>query len=540
MMNDPANNENFTGFRYLVDTKSERQYALEFVDGAPKPPLRTYNGLPIEPNETIFALDDAQTLNSFGDRTTITTDAYQIKADPTGTHYDIRVATVTYKVVNMPNGRLALEITPESQQELTDEGFGFTFPKRFDNVETVAQGKVGEYHVSLPPQHGYGRASAARKAHGQPVLTQPQSIKKPRPPRKQFDASAARNYKVTDNQIEQALAKYCKDLTEEARQKRLDPIVGRDKETDQALKVLTRRKQSSLCFTGEAGVGKSAMFSAIAQRLVAEEDTGKLPYSLEGARVIELDLQAMNAGAKFRGDFEERIKPLIDGLAERQGVFRGKKIILAIDEIHSQLTAGKAEGGSDAANMMKPFLTAKGVSVMGTTTDKEYRKFIEKDPALSSRFEKMRLEQPDEDTTLTILKRLWPLTEEHNGLTETISESDLKYLITMTNRYAPQEAQPRKGEKAMNMAAAGAEFDGRTAVERKDIIAAVAQMSGLSADFLAQSDADRFLKLEEELPKKVLGQPDLERITDGLIGARGGLTNPKQPWGCFVLQGPTG
>ncbi len=542
MTTNPGN-EDFTGFRFLVDAKTNRQYALEFQDGAPTPPLHTHNGAKLTPNETIVAFDDAQTVTTFGDRATITTDVYQItdESDATGAHYDIHIAAVTYKVVNAPDGTLALELTPESKQNLMDEGFNsFKVPTRIEDVGTPVAGEPGKFHISLPPQHKNGIADAARKAHKQPSTRELVEVRKPRRPRKEFDAAAQRNFKISDSQIEQAFAKYCQDLTELARQGKLDPIVGRDQETDQALKVLTRRKQSSLCFTGEAGVGKSAMFSGIAQRIVAEADTGKLPISLEGARVIQLDLQSMNAGARYRGDFEERIKPLIEGLAEREGTFKGQKIILAIDEIHSQLTAGKAEGGSDAANMMKPFLTAKGVSVMGTTTDKEYRKFIEKDPALSSRFEKMRLEQPDEDTTLTILKRLWPLTEEHNGLTEKLADDDFKYLITMTNRYAPQEAQPRKGEKAMNMAATSAEFEGRTAITRKDIISAVSQMSGLSVEFLSQSDAQHFVELKQRLPQEVLGQPDLKHITSGLVGARGGLANPKQPWGCFVLQGPTG
>src|SRR5690606_8359220 len=162
--------------------------------------------------------------------------------------------------------------------------------------------------------------------------------------------------------------------------------------------------------------------------------------SLRGARVLQLDLQAMNAGAKFRGQFEEKLKPLIDGLKEREGMLKGRKIILAIDEIHSQLTAGKAEGGSDAGNMMKPFLTSKGISVMGTTTAEEYRKHIEKDGALASRFEQKVLGEPDQESTLAILKKLWPLIRDHHNLAEDLADEDFEYIVNMTNRYAPNES----------------------------------------------------------------------------------------------------
>src|SRR5690606_22833041 len=166
---------------------------------------------------------------------------------------------------------------------------------------------------------------------------------------------APEKMKVPDAAIEAVIRQYCEDLTDKALRGRLDPVVGRDEETKDSIKILSRRKQASLCFTGEAGVGKTAMFSGVAQYIANDQD---VPDSLRGARVLSLDLQAMNAGAKYRGTFEERLKPLIDGLKEREGILKGRKIILAIDEIHSQLTAGKAEGGSDAGNMMKPFLTS--------------------------------------------------------------------------------------------------------------------------------------------------------------------------------------
>ncbi len=138
------------------------------------------------------------------------------------------------------------------------------------------------------------------------------------------------------------------------------------------------------------------------------------------------------------------------------------------------------------------------------------------------------------------MNKLWPLIKEHNHLTEDLSDEEMRYIVMMSNRYAPQEAQPRKSEKVLNMAAASAEFSHRTAINKDDILAAIAQMSNLSEDFLNQSDHERFLKMETELPKEVLGQPGLQRVVDGLIGSRSGLNDPNQPWGCFVFQGPTG
>ncbi len=524
--------DNFTGPKFLLDAVTKRQYVLQFKDGNIVPPLRIFpSGEKLKVGETVYALDDDQVTNKSNGPGWITTDAYQITAEPTdayGEHYDIRLATVTFQLRKTADGRVTADLMPESKTDLIDEGFDKTFPQSFSRIDVPAAG--GGYNLCLPP-HQPGQAVTARA-----------SFKAPVPPKQQFNPPAAppvkKNYKIPDAKLEDALAKFGRDLTAEARAGTLDPVVGRDEDADQALQVLNRRKQSSLCFTGEAGTGKTSMFYAVAQRIV--DDSANLPEGLRDARVIQLDLQGMNAGASLRGQFEEKLKPIVDGLAERNGMINGKKIIIAIDELPTQLSAGAAQGTDNAGAMMKPFLTTQGVSVMGTTTDEEYKKNIEKDPALVRRFEKLRLDPPNEETTKAIMRKLWPLTKGHNHLTEDLTEDDLNYLVTMCKRYAPNEFSPSKEEKAMMMAASSAEFNHRDAITREDIIAAVAKMSGLKADFLAQSDGQRFLKLEEELPKEVMGQPGLIRITDGLIGSRSGLNDPNQPWGCFVLQGPTG
>jgi ATP-dependent Clp protease ATP-binding subunit ClpC len=528
MANDNTE-ENFTGLKYLVNTQNtKKQYAMEYKKGAGAG-LHFFGSEPAS-GETVYALADDQEKYSSDGADFLAVDAYKIIKNPPGadSKYSLNVVTAVYEINREPNSGGGWDnvytLTAKSKAELQNEGYDVS---SFDVFEAPAA-TAGNYFV--PPAAG-GQAKIARNEAKNTGLA------------KKFAKAAGPRYvepekpKVQLKELQEMLGKYSTNLTELARKDLLDPVIGRDDETDQALKVLTRRKQGSLCFTGDAGVGKTAMFSAVAQRLLKDKS---LPGSLQNAEVIQLDMKALTAGTQYRGEFEKRIKTILDGIAERGGGMNGRKVILTFDELHSEMNSGGSEGSSAAGQVIKPFMTTKGVSVMATTTDDEYRKYIEKDSALASRFEKMRLLPPDEESMVKILQELWPLTKEHNGLTEDISEDDLRYIITMTNRYAPQESQPRKGEKVLNMAAASAEFEGRTEVERKDIIAAVAQMSGLSKDFLSQNDKDRFLKMEKEIPNEVQGQPEILNMLDGLVGARGGLNDPKQPWASFLVQGPTG
>lgn len=538
----------FSGNLYLLDTHNTRQYILTYLNGKPKDFKFAAAHNPKEErlsSEIIYALDGRAEYSTAEDGSEIAlTTMFQIKTGEDGKKH-LQHQPVEFLLEKEPqaNGATLLvsRMTEESIQSLLPryKSFPTVFrrlinPKRLDSA-------IQKRENILLPKHPNG-ADLAR-AYDEALNARTLFIRPPQkeqsPMKYDYTVAAQKKYTYSDEQIETMLKSFGRDLTQMEREGKLDPVIGREKETEQALKVLTRRKQSSLCFTGDAGVGKSAMFSAIAHEIVSNPN---LPQNLKSARVIELDLQAMLAGTKYRGQFEERLKPIVDGLREREGVLKGQKIILAIDEIHSQLGAGGggSSGNESAGNIMKPFLVAKGISVMGTTTDDEYTNYIEKDGALASRFEKLRLDQPSPEDTLKIAKGLWPLTREHNHLAEDISDENLNYIVTMTTRYAPQEAQPRKTEKVLNMAAASAEFEGRTAVEQKDIISAVAQMSGLPVDFLNQSDHERFLLLKKALPNDVLGQPSLDKVPKALIGARGGLVDENQPWGCFVFRGPTG
>lgn len=586
--------DNYHGTRFLLDSKNSRQYGVRYDHGKPTKPIHVFaeddREASFKPNETVFAFDDEAKVTSANGKARLSTVVYQIKTDATGAPQNLKELSVDYDVVFRQNAAGAFSVvyklSPVSRDLVAERGFEASFPQEFSeamdpndpglkrdgvsNTITIDPRLLG--NLSFPPQHSSTNAHLARyhlEANGldnigtlptpapdtrptQPAPSTPSANQnndpqrpqpQPQKPAPDFNRTSSGRPpmldkpKISDQAIEAVIKQFCDDLSDKAARNRLDPVVGRNDETRDSIKILSRRKQASLCFTGEAGVGKTAMFSAIAQYIA---DDNEVPDSLRGARVLQLDLQAMNAGAKYRGEFEGKLKPLIEGLKEREGYLNGRKIILAIDEIHSQLTAGKAEGGTDAGNMMKPFLTSKGISVMGTTTLEEYRKHIEKDGALASRFEQKTLGEPDRDATLIILNKLWPLIKNHHGLAEDIAQEDMEYIVNMTNRYAPNESQPRKGEKALDMAAASAKFRGSNVIEKEDMIAAVAQMSKLSADFLNQSDHQRFLEMEKELPQKVLGQPGIQKVIDGLIGSRSGLNDPNQPWGCFVLQGPTG
>ncbi|MDP2205448.1 MAG: ATP-dependent Clp protease ATP-binding subunit [Alphaproteobacteria bacterium] len=587
------NEDSYHGTRFLLDAKNSRQYGLRYDHGKVAKPVHVFaedeREAGFKPNETVFAFDDEIKTTSENGKSRLSTVVYQIETDATGAPKHLKELSVDYDVIfrQSPSGEFSIvyKLSPTSRDAVAERGFNSGFPQEFseeidprdpglkrDSINnTVSMAPSLLRNLSFPPQHTARDAHLARYAlegngmDNTGVMPSPQDIldqsrgqttqkpvsnqnnnPDPRPTQKpapDFNrTSTARppvleKPRISDSAIEAVIRQYCEDLSARAANGRLDPVVGRDEETQDSIKILSRRKQASLCFTGEAGVGKTAMFSAIAQYIADDQD---VPDSLRGARVLQLDLQAMNAGAKYRGEFEAKLKPLIEGLKEREGYLNGRKVILAIDEIHSQLTAGKAEGGTDAGNMMKPFLTSKGIAVMGTTTLEEYRKHIEKDGALASRFEQKNLGEPDRDATLIILNKLWPLIKAHHNMAEDLAQEDMEYLVNMTNRYAPNESQPRKGEKALDMAAASAKFRGSNVIEKEDMIAAVAQMSKLSADFLNQSDHERFLQMEKELPQRVLGQPGIQTVVDGLIGSRSGLNDPNQPWGCFVLQGPTG
>ncbi|HIF72443.1 MAG TPA: AAA family ATPase [Dehalococcoidia bacterium] len=399
--------------------------------------------------------------------------------------------------------------------------------------------------------------------------------------------------RVTDPRAEskyQALAKYSVDLTDLAREGRLDPVVGRDLEIRRVMQTLTRRTKNNPVLIGDAGVGKTAVAEGLAQRIVA----GDVPESLQGRRVIALEMGSLVAGAKFRGEFEERLKAVMDEIRQASG-----EIVLFIDEIHTVVGAGAGDGALDASNMMKPALARGELQTIGATTPNEYRRYIEADPALERRFSPIWVLEPDAETAIEMLETLRPRYEQHHGFT--IEQSALEAAVKLSSRYISDRLLPDKAvdlideaaaknrienellpselkamqvglqkldeeeesasvrgdyEKAANAKAeklrALEEYEvaksewGKThtttdVVTDQDIAALIAERTGIPVTRLVEGEGDRLLNLEKRLHTRVIGQDHaVEVLADAVRRARAGLSDPKRPIGSFIFLGPTG
>ena len=393
-----------------------------------------------------------------------------------------------------------------------------------------------------------------------------------------------------DGKKGKTLAEFTRDLTEAARQGKLDPVIGREKEIQRVIQILSRRTKNNPVLIGEPGVGKTAIAEGLAQRIAAAD----VPEELLDKRVLSLDLSGMVAGTKYRGEFEERIKKTIDE------VKKAGNVILFIDELHTIVGAGSAEGAVDAANILKPALSRGEIRVVGATTLNEYRKYIEKDAALERRFQPVTVAEPTPETAIEILKGLRDKYEAHHKLT--ITDEAVEAAVRLSVRYINDRFLPDKAIDLMDEAASRVRMDAESAspelksleekiaalrkekaevlaaqdyekaaqlrdieqnyleqveIEREnwrrnlavnrgivgeeDIAKVVAGWTGIPVTRLTEDESQRMLKLEEVLHKRVVGQDEaVTAVAKAIRRSRVGLKDPKRPIGSFLFLGPTG
>ncbi|MCI0798276.1 MAG: AAA family ATPase [Chloroflexi bacterium] len=400
-------------------------------------------------------------------------------------------------------------------------------------------------------------------------------------------------HRVDDPRAEshyRSLEKYTIDLTKLAQEGKLDPVVGRDSEIRQVMQTLTRRKKNNPAIIGEAGVGKTAIVEGLASRIAA----GDVPKSLKDRRVLALDMGALVAGSKFRGEFEERLKSVVDEIKQAQ-----REVILFLDEIHTMVGAGAAEGGIDASNLLKPALARGELQCIGATTTDEYRKYIEKDAALERRFQPIYLEEPTVDETVEILRVLRPRYESHHKVQ--ISDSALEAAARLSDRYIVDRHLPDKAVDFIDEAASKLRIDAETlpgnlkktedrinrladqeeaaaqrseyeaaaqlrtdrlrleeelasekeqllgerkvdmVVDETDIAELVAKWTGIPAGRLLEGEAERLVGMEENLHQRLIGQEEaVTAVSEAIRRSRSGLSDPRRPIGSFIFLGPTG
>ena len=386
------------------------------------------------------------------------------------------------------------------------------------------------------------------------------------------------------------LDQYSRDLTVMASEGRLDPVVGRDKEIIRLIQILSRRSKNNPCLVGEPGVGKTAIVEGLAQKIV----NGMVPDSVKDKRVVVLDMSGMVAGSKYRGEFEERIRNVIDEVRANKG------ILLFIDELHTIIGAGGAEGALDASNILKPSLSRGEIQLIGATTQEEYRRYIEKDAALERRFQPVTVEEPTEQETLEILKGLRPYYEKHHGVT--IEDEALEAAVKMSVRYINDRFLPDKAIDIIDEAASKVQLGGYRSVpeidqfeaeireilqqkelaikkadlsmakelqqrqneieeqiqsckvkeerrnKRKHLTVTENSVADIVSDWtkipvkkLTDGETKRLAALEKELHKRVIGQDEaVKAVAQAVKRGRVGLKDPHRPIGSFLFLGPTG
>jgi ATP-dependent Clp protease ATP-binding subunit ClpA len=328
------------------------------------------------------------------------------------------------------------------------------------------------------------------------------------------------------------LKAYTVNLNEEALSKRIDPLVGRESEVARIVQILARRKKNNPLLVGDAGVGKTALAEGLALKIERHE----VPKALEGSTVYSLDMGALLAGTRYRGDFEERIKAVIKALQKLD------KAILFIDEIHTIVGAGATSGGSmDASNLLKPALASGRLRCIGSTTFREYRQYFEKDRALSRRFQRVEVNEPSVEDTVKILEGLRKHYEEFHGVT--YQDEALRAAAELSAKYLHDLKLPDKAIDLIDESGAAKKLldDGSNVVSVSDVEAVLARMAQIPPREVSTSDKDRLKNLDTELREVVFGQDEaIKQLVSAIKLSRAGLRAPEKPIGSFLLTGPTG
>jgi ATP-dependent Clp protease ATP-binding subunit ClpC len=401
------------------------------------------------------------------------------------------------------------------------------------------------------------------------------------------------SHRVEDTRAEskyRSLQKYGRDLTQMAKDGKLDPVIGREKEIKRVMQILTRRTKNNPVIVGEAGVGKTAIAEGLAQKIAADD----VPDSLKGRKVVALDMGALVAGSKFRGEFEERLKAVMDEVREAKG-----EVILFIDEIHTVVGAGAAEGAIDASNMLKPALAHGELQCVGATTLDEYRKHIEKDKALERRFQPVFIEEPSIEDTIEILKGLRPRYEAHHKIK--ITDEALEAAARLSQRYISDRHLPDKaidlideaasklridtesatpGEKELEQRIKQLANEEEAATQRQDyeqaakfkaerlklepeyqatknerlkkekiseevtaehIALLISNWTGIPVTQMVEGEKEKYIHMEERIHERLIDQEEaVSAVSEAIRRSRAGLTDPKRPIGSFLFLGPTG
>jgi ATP-dependent Clp protease ATP-binding subunit ClpA len=338
----------------------------------------------------------------------------------------------------------------------------------------------------------------------------------------------------TTKEKKDPLSEYCTNLVQKASEGKLDPLIGRDSEIDRTIHILARRRKNNPIFVGDAGVGKTAIAEGLALR-IAEK---KVPTELEGTHIYALDMGSLTAGTRYRGDFEERLKAIIDS------VKGDHKKVLFIDEIHTVIGAGAVSGGTlDASNMLKPALANGDIRCIGTSTSKEYRSVFEKDHALARRFQKIDVYEPSQDECLKILQGLKKYYEEFHGVR--YSTPSLKAAVDLSAKYMNDRRLPDKAIDLIDEAGADVKLrksDSKTKqVTVKDIEGLVSKIAKIPTRTVKVDDRNRLMTLASDLKKVIFGQNEaVEKLVTAIQMSRSGLSEPNKPVGNFMFAGPTG